>query len=122
MIFKVVIICSLAASILGLSTMCHPDSKSKNYHKQSKTAKHGKTTKSRVPTTTPEPVMPNHDKRDLTWISKYDELLSKHGDKLTPPKKPGDRDGITVQGSQDIVSPKVQKDFEILNALDKQKP
>jgi len=33
------------------------------------------------------------------WIDAYDALLSKYGNRLFPPRKPGDRNGITEEGS-----------------------
>lgn len=32
------------------------------------------------------------------WIAGYDSLLAKYGDTLTPPRKSGDREGITKEG------------------------
>jgi len=122
---------SLVTIFVAAAVTCAPNPQSKNYKhsksaKTEKVSKHKKATKSSTPIPQSTPVSPvspaqSNNQVNIDWVERYDELLSKHGAKLNPPKKPGDRNGITVQGTHDIISPKVQKDFETLNALDKQK-
>lgn len=120
MILAKLVVGTLICSFLGLSTMCKPDTKSKNYRKTHKTTKHyGKAKKTEKAKSQQEVEPPQLGNQvNLEWVARYDELLSKHGEKLSPPKKPGDRAGITVHGKYDIISPKVQQDFETLKQLD----
>ncbi len=60
----------------------------------------------------------NH-KVDLNWVANYDTMLKTNGDKLNPPKRPGDRDGIIVSGDHDIVTQKVLDDYQTLKRFDK---
>lgn len=58
---------------------------------------------------------------NLDWIRHYDELLSKHGYKLNPPRLPGDREGIKIEGANDKVSNEVIRRYDELNRLEKKK-
>ena len=51
---------------------------------------------------------------DLEWVEKWDKMLKDNGDKLNPPRKPGDRTGIIIEGSKDRVNQKVINDFYTL--------
>jgi hypothetical protein len=89
--------------------------------KKKKRAKH-KT--SQVVKTKPEPAAPTplperyQDIVNLEWMEKYDMMLKANGHRLNPPRHPGDRNGVTVEGANSRVSPKVLEDYETLKKLE----
>lgn len=49
------------------------------------------------------------------WINGYDALLDKYGDKLSPARKKGDRDGITREGDYWRISDAVMERQLVMN-------
>ncbi len=80
-------------------------------------AKHGSKTVKQIDNKNAT-ITDNH-RVDLNWIANYDTMLKTNGDKLNPPKRPGDRDGIIVSGDHDIVTQKVLDDYQTLKRFDK---
>lgn len=92
----------------------------RHHHKTELVAKPVKPRGTPNPSLTPETVKPDRtgDIVNLEWVTRYDALLRKHGNQLSSPKQPGDREGITVEGANDRVSPEVLKRNHELEALE----
>lgn len=58
------------------------------------------------------------------WLTGYDSLLSKYGDTLSPIRKPGDRDGIKVEGDHYRITDAVLERHLVMNSrrVNDQKP
>ena len=51
------------------------------------------------------------------WVAGYDSLLSRYGEKLTPPRKVGDRLGVVWQTKNYWVSDAAMERFMVMNAM-----
>lgn len=49
------------------------------------------------------------------WIDGYDSLLAKYGDRLTPPRKAFDRNGITKEGDHYRITDAVMERQQVMN-------
>lgn len=50
------------------------------------------------------------------WVDGYDSLLSKFGQTLNPPRKAGDRDGITPEAGHYRITDQVLMRHDVMNA------
>lgn len=105
----------IVSTILALATCEHkksqkPSSHHGKHHHSKKEATQAKST----PSSTGEQIV------DIDWVKRYDELLKDHGNQLPSKKQPGDREGISIEGTKDRVSPDVVARKQELEQLARQ--